>query len=345
MIPLLAMLLLALPAWAKTLDKTLAIVNGEAILLSEFDRASEPVLEQFKRVTPLSEQTPARIKEIKTKVLEQLIDDRLLTQEAKKQSIKVSKLEISDGVRRVKQRFADEAEFQKELRKEGIAYEQFEKRISDQIAVIKLIDQEIKAKIPTPTETEVKNLYEAVNAIAHDKPIPAGYKASELDDIKTLAKLLQHRFGERVRARHILIRVEPRATAADKAKAREKMVEVQKKLKKGTDFVELARQYSEDPGSKERGGDLGYFTRGEMTPPFEKAAFGLEVGQMSDIVETDFGFHLIRVEEKKAASKFTFAEIQEDLKDFLFQQRASQKFEAWIDNLRKKSAIKINEFT
>ena len=80
-----------------------------------------------------------------------------------------------------------------------------------------------------------------------------------------------------------------------------KINDVQKKLKKGDDFAELAKKYSEDPGSKDRGGDLGYFSKGDMVPPFEKAAQALDVGQVSDVVQTDFGYHIIRVEEKKAA--------------------------------------------
>jgi peptidyl-prolyl cis-trans isomerase C len=152
---------------------------------------------------------------------------------------------------------------------------------------------------------------------------------------------MEHRFGERARARHILIRVAPNASKDERAAALKKIQDIQKQVK-GGDFAELAKKYSEDPGSKERGGDLGYFSRGDMVDPFEKAAFSLNVGQVSDIVTTDFGYHIIRLEERKAATKFTFDDVKDDLKEYLFQQRAARKFEGYVKDLRGKADIKIN---
>ena len=152
---------------------------------------------------------------------------------------------------------------------------------------------------------------------------------------------MNQRFGERVRARHILVRVGPNASKEDKSTAMNRAKDVQRQLK-GGDFAELAKKYSEDPGSRERGGDLGYFSRGDMVPAFDKAAFALNVGQTSDVVTTDFGHHLIRVEEKKAASKFSLEDVKDDLKEYLFQQRAAKKFEAYVKDLRSKADIKIN---
>src|SRR5205085_763690 len=124
--------------------------------------------------------------------------------------------------------------------------------------------------------------------------------------------------------------------------AQKKAKELLAKIKKGEDFAELAKQNSEDPGSKDRGGDLGYFSRGDMVEPFEKTAFSLEVGQTSDVVATDFGFHIIQVEEKKASSKMSMDEIKDDLREYLFQQRAAKRFETYIKDLRAKADIKIN---
>jgi len=341
-LPLLLSVCLAAPLQARVLDRTLATVDGDVILLSEFEKNASPVLEQFKKSSPPSEQTPERITDIKKRVLDQMVDDRILAQEAKKKGLHVSQMEVDDGVKKVRGRFATEEEFNKELEKEALTYEAFRKHIQEQIATIKLIDQEVKAKTPPPSDADVKELYDTLNAILQDKPIPGSHTATEVDELKSLARALDHRFGERVRARHILIRVGPNATKDDRAAALDKIKDVQRQLKNGADFAELAKKYSDDPGSKERGGDLGYFSHGDMVESFEKAAFALNVGQTSDIVTTDYGYHIIRVEEKKAASKFTYDDVKDDLKEYLFQQRAAKKFETYIKDLRSKAEIKIN---
>jgi parvulin-like peptidyl-prolyl isomerase len=330
---------------AKIIDRTVATVNNVPIMLSEFEKNATPILEQFKQSTPIEQQTPERVADIKKKVLDQMIDDRLLTQQAKSLGVRVSKLEVDDGIKKVRSRFATDEEFNKELQKDGLNYDEFRNHISDQISVIKLIDQEVKAKTTPPTEADAKQLYDTLVAILHNQPVPGSHTAAEIDELQSLAKALQHRFGERVRARHILIRVDPHASEAERSAALKKIQDIQSQLKNGADFSELAKKYSQDPGSASRGGDLGYFTKGDMVPSFEKAAFSLDVGQTSDIVKTDFGYHIIHVDEKKAESKFGFDEVKDDLREYLFQQRAAKKFEEYVKDLRSKAAIKINDLS
>jgi peptidyl-prolyl cis-trans isomerase D len=113
---------------------------------------------------------------------------------------------------------------------------------------------------------------------------------------------------EQVRARHILVALAPRADAAARSAARAKIDAAKKRLEAGEDFAAVAKDVSDDPGTKQNGGDLGFFKRGAMVAPFEDAAFKLEPGKLSDVVETPFGFHLIRVEETKAASQLPYSE-------------------------------------
>lgn len=331
-----------LTANATVIDRTAATVNGQAILLSEFQKNASPILEQFKKAAPPSEQTPERVADIKKRVLDQMIDDRILAQEAKTKTIRISQLETDDGVKKVRSRFQTEAEFNDELKKEGMNFDEFRNHIKDQLATIKLIDQEVKAKTPPPSDTDVKELYDTLQALVGDKPIPGSHTPSELEELKSLAKAVQHRFGERVRARHILIRVPPKASKDIRDAAQKKAKDLLARIKKGEELTDLAKQFSDDPGSKERGGDLGYFSKGDMVEPFEKAAFGLEVGQTSEVVATDFGFHIIQVTEKKASSKMSLDEIKDDLKEYLFQQRAAKRFETYIKDLRAKADIKVN---
>lgn len=327
---------------AKVLDRTIATVNGEAILLSEYEKNATPILDQFKKAAPAEEQTAERVADIKKRVLDQMIDDLLLVQEGKRKQIKVSQLEVDDGVKKVRSRFQTDAEFNEELKKEGLTNDEFRKRIQNQLTTIKLIEQEVKAKVPAPTDSEIKDLYDTIDAIIHDKPIPSGHTASELEELKSLAKAVERRFGERIRARHILVRVAPNAPKAEKDAALAKIKDAQAQLKKGGDFAELAKKYSDDPGSKDHGGDLGYFSRGDMVPAFDAAVAKLDVGQTSDIVTTDFGYHIIQVREKKAASSPSLDEIRDDLREYLFQQRGAKRFEQYVKELRAKADIKIN---
>src|ERR1700733_3789299 len=102
-------------AYAKVLDRTVATVNAEAIMLSEFEKNAEPILAEFHKNAPAAEQTPERVADIKKRVLDQMVDDRLLVEEAKKKQIHVSQLEVDDGVKKVRSRFGTEAEFNQEL--------------------------------------------------------------------------------------------------------------------------------------------------------------------------------------------------------------------------------------
>src|SRR6267142_233771 len=161
---LLPFAMLCRPAEAKVLDRTVATVNAQAIMLSDFEKNAAPILEQFKKASPSVEQTPERIADIKKRVLDQMIDDRLLVAESKNKNIRISQLEVDDGVKKVRSRFATEEEFNKELEKEGMSSDDFRKHIQEQSATIKLIDQEVKAKTPPPGDDEIKALYDTLDA-------------------------------------------------------------------------------------------------------------------------------------------------------------------------------------
>jgi peptidyl-prolyl cis-trans isomerase C len=147
---------------------------------------------------------------------------------------------------------------------------------------------------------------------------------------------------EQVRASHILIKVEKDATDEQKAAAKEKIEGLLKRAKAGEDFAVLAKEYTEDPGSKENGGEYT-FPRGQMAKPFEDAAFGLEVGQISDVVETQYGYHIIKLSEKIEASKASFEEAKEKIMQFLTQQKEGQFWSGYQKALHDNAVIKYSE--
>jgi len=139
-------------------------------------------------------------------------------------------------------------------------------------------------------------------------------------------------------ASHILIKAEQDADKAKTLEAKEKIEMIQKRVKKGDDFAALAKEFSEGP-SAPKGGDLGYFGPGRMVKPFETAAFKMEPGEVSDIVKTRFGYHLIKVMDKKPAKQVTFEEVQDKLQQFLKQQKVQKEVEAYIKQLKESAKI------
>lgn len=150
-----------------------------------------------------------------------------------------------------------------------------------------------------------------------------------------------YKIPETVRARHILIKAPKDATEAEKAESGKKAEEILKRIKAGEDFAELASEFSDDKGSKSKGGDLGFFPRGRMAKPFEDAAFSLKPGEVSDIVETKFGYHIIKLEDIKEAKLRSFEDVKKETKNALLKLYKSEKVKAYVDDAMDKAGVKI----
>ncbi len=147
---------------------------------------------------------------------------------------------------------------------------------------------------------------------------------------------------ETARARHILIRADKKASAEEKKKARERADVVLHKLKAGEDFAKLASEYSEDPGTIEKGGDLGVFSRGRMAPDFEEAVFSMKPGQISEILETEAGFHIVKMEEKKAAGTEPYEKVKERIRELVFNDMKKTKVQEFIDKALRDAEVELN---
>jgi peptidyl-prolyl cis-trans isomerase C len=147
---------------------------------------------------------------------------------------------------------------------------------------------------------------------------------------------------EMVRARHILIMVDKSATEEDKKKAKQKAEDILKKALAGDDFAKLASEFSDDTSSKSRGGDLGFFPRGMMVKSFEDAAFSLKPGEISGIVESQFGYHIIKLEEKKEPGIESFENVKDTIKQKLLQTQMKTKIKEFIDNKIKEAGVETH---
>jgi peptidyl-prolyl cis-trans isomerase C len=146
---------------------------------------------------------------------------------------------------------------------------------------------------------------------------------------------------EQVKARHILIKVPFGASLEDKAKARDKIKNILEWLKKGEKFETLAEQYSEDITSNKKGGELGYFQRGRMPKAFDDMAFSMKPGQISDVVETDYGYHIIEVQDKREAKTKTFEEVKDSIRQQLTEEITRKKIDEFIQKIEKDSGFKV----
>lgn len=146
---------------------------------------------------------------------------------------------------------------------------------------------------------------------------------------------------EQLRARHILIAVRQDAGDDEKKTAKTKAEGILARIKKGEDFAKLAGEFSDDPGSKQKGGELGFFPKNSMIPPFDKAAFELEPGGVSGVVETSFGYHIIKAEEKKKAEIPPYDAVKEDAKALALQAAKQERLGRFIDQSFKKAGVKF----
>jgi peptidyl-prolyl cis-trans isomerase C len=147
--------------------------------------------------------------------------------------------------------------------------------------------------------------------------------------------------GEQVQAQHILIRTEADASAEDKEKARKSIEMIQDKLKNGESFSTLAEQFSEDPGSKNRGGNVGYFGRGQMVKEFEDAAFSTKPGETSPPVQTSFGWHLIHVLDRKAPEKLPLEQVSKEIEARLKADRNEKALKQLVEELKHKYPVTV----
>lgn len=331
--------------FAKTAEKTIAVVNNEPIMLSEFEKLAKPVIEGYKKTN--LDFSPEDESRLKKRILDEMIDQKLLAQEAKRLKIAVTKRELQNGIEQVKERFRSEEEFLAELKNQGLTMKSFEEKIRQQLMVIRLIEMEVKSRAEHPTEKEAEELFKKIKSIDVKKD-PATLRLENMSDeekeLEFLARLIKRESQEKVRARHILIMVDKNAPPKEKLNALSKINGIRRKIKDLKSFSEMARLHSEDLSTKDKGGDLGYFVRGEMVPEFENVAFSIEVGKVSEPVLTQFGYHLIFVEERKAGRELGFEDVKNDLLDYLTQKNATKRYEQYLSGLRKKASIKINPF-
>lgn len=287
----------------------LAKVNGVAITSAERDRAVREMLAQ--QSMSGQQANPEMMPQMENAALEQLINIELLYQKGKKLPVKDLSQKTEEKVAQSRKQFSSQADFEKALKGVNMNEKQLRDLAQRNIIIDNLLQKEVFSKI-TVTEADAKKFYD-------ENP----------DKFK---------MPERTRASHILISADQKATPEEKKKAKEKAAAVRKRVAGGEDFAAVAKSDSNCP-SASKGGDLGYFGKGQMVPEFEKAAAALKLGELSDVVETPFGYHIIKVTERKPAEAVKFSEVKDRIEEYLKSQQGQKPMADYIEKLRKNAKI------
>ena len=248
-------------------------------------------------------------------VLDALITDRLLEKEIKAQGITAREDEIDRYVEEIQQRNGmDRERFVAALAAQGLSLETYRARVKSELEKAALVNREIRSHVNVSPE-EIRRYYEA-----------------HLADYTTV---------ERIKVRDIFLGIEDPTDEASVAHARAKAVEVRALALDGHDFGALAEQFSEGPGAR-KGGELGTFGRGEMEHDLEQAAFALEPGKVSEPVRAGGGFHLMRVDQRIGAGHKPLDEVQDEIRDTLYNQALEERFRQWLSrDLRERHHVEI----
>lgn len=350
-----AVLLVGATLNAKVIDSNVATVNGQAISSSQYNKMVNAILEGYKARNPQILQDPQNVAAIKQEVLNELITETLLTQNAKKEGIKVKDSEVADGINEIKGRFTIDpltgrritdqkeidAAFNAELKKEGLTYQQFESKIKDQIAVRKLIDNVVNSKVTAPSKEQVKALYDDVILImSGDEQKVKALPKERLEQAVPLAAKLNQLTAEQIRISPIFVKFENNTPAEISTK--EKLAKkIKKEIKKGKKTMpELIEEYSDDKSPLQTGGEM-ILIKGVMPKDFDEKIFAVNVGDVSDPIKTDNGYYVIKVQEKKAKRDFTFEQVAPDMGQYLAAIKMQEEMNSYLNNLKGKSKIKV----
>ncbi|MHB8120996.1 MAG: peptidylprolyl isomerase [Desulfuromonadaceae bacterium] len=283
-----------------------ARVNGVAIDAIELRRAKKVLL----RGQPVPPEQEAAINK---QAIEQLVSAELMYQAAAKREVKDLEKEVDAKLAEGKARFKDEQSFVKAIKDLEMAEKDLREYTRRDLLISHFVESEFVSKTVV-TEAETRAFYD-----------------------KNQDKFKQE---EAVKASHILIGVDGKASADDRKKAREKAEKLHKELVGGADFAALAKANSTCPSSQQ-GGDLGFFAKGQMVPPFEKSAFALKPGEISPVVETQFGYHIIKLTDKKAAAATEYADAKAKIEEFLKGQKINEAIQKYLADARKTAKIEI----
>ncbi|MBI5237019.1 MAG: peptidylprolyl isomerase [Deltaproteobacteria bacterium] len=288
-----------------------AIVNGVPIDRGEFD--GEVLIIQKTLLGFGKPLACNQVASVQMEVLESMIRREILYQESRKSGIKPDENAVNKEIKTLRQQFSNETEYKNELGRMNITEEMLRSRIERSSSVQQYVERQFAAKI-TVKDNDMVTYYE-----------------SHLDLFKQPLQTC---------VSHILIQTDPKWEKSRKQEARRKTEQILKNVKKGQDFAALAREQSDGP-TRTNGGDIGCVKMGQLDKQFEGTVFALKPGETTDIIETDYGFHLFKVTDKKPETVLAYENVKEKIRQFLREEKAKQEADLQAKTLREKAAVEI----
>lgn len=308
-----AAVFLCTSAQAQVADRIVAVVNDEVITLSEWNSAFEPYRANVE-ASHMGEEREKVLTENRMILLNRMIDNLLIEQQSRKTGIVVTDEELMNAIKDLlRRRNISQDDLLKALDREGTTLEAYKKGVRDQLMRIKLIQREIKSRV-------------AVS----DEEIGAYYLKHRED----------YEGKETVRIKQILLLLPKEENPAEKEKIRADAEAIHKSLLNGEPFELLSAKYSQGYAAA-AGGDIGYIEKGMILHEVEEVAFSLSLNQISGVIESPVGFHIIKVIDRRGAGVKNIESVRGEIREKIDKEKLEKKFDEWMDTLRTKSHIEI----
>ena len=312
---LLTLLALGTGAWAQGFNPGNAVrVNGVEISNERFNAFYQEYRRPYGINVAGRGDHLEKLTRLRKEAMDKMIEQELVRQAAEAKGMEVTGVEIDAALAEISEPFDNPDDFHRRIQSEGFTEDSYRQHVERMLAAKKYLD-DIRMRVVTVTDEELETYY----------------RDNEL----------RLTLPERVRVRHILLTWKPMGKQDDRAAIHEQMVPILERARAGEDFAELAREYSDDYATAKNGGDTGLFRRGQMAPAFETAAFALQSGEISDPVETPFGVHILRLEERREARLLPLDEIREQLRDHIREEKMEVAVQQETERLRQEADVAI----
>ncbi len=305
-------LLCASAAQARVVEKIAAVVGGDVILQSEVEERVAPLMVDIASIADPT-QRAARAAALRRQVLERMIDEQLLMQQASELKLSVSPEEVDRAVDQIKKDYGlTDTQLRDELRKQGLSLAAYRQNTKREILRFRVLNIVVGSKVNI-SDSDVQNYY--------DRHMKAA--------------------NVQVRASHIFVAI-PEAADAATVQEKEKLAKsLLARAQSGEDFAKLAREYSEDAATRTEGGDLGWFGRDILPKPIEELVFSMKAGEVRGPVRADRGFHVIKMVGQRAEAAKPLAEMQDEIRVQLRQREMERQTKLHLADLRKKNLVDI----
>lgn len=316
MVVLLTAMTLALPhARGRVVERIVAVVNSDILLQSELDERVRPLTAQLRQI-PDAQMRAQRLQQLRRQMLEHMIDEEIIKQEAKKLKITVSEQDLERAVKDVmRKNNLTREQLEQALQQEGKGIREYKNAIlQPQLLRLRVLNVQVRSRVSV-SDDEVKAFYQ--------------------NNLRKLG------VETKVKARHIFVAI-PAVASGQVIRERKRAAQaLLAKLKAGADFAAMARKHSQDSITRSDGGDLGWFGRGTLPSNVENIVFAMKKGEIKGPLRTERGFHLMQVVDRKESSARSFDEVKEELREQLYGQKLEKATKAWLTEKRKGSHVEI----